>query len=136
LSVNRCAFSSPLVTEQYACHFGEQVVRRGGTEVACSDEAACSRCEAVFEWLKQVSLPAFGVEDDLASMPHSVIQKIQFGSLSGLQELLGNAPCEHMDIDELLNQAADRYGGIDSLPYSELVDTITAYQLKRRQHRR
>lgn len=136
MSDNRCAFSSPLIAEQYACHFGEQVVRRGGTEVACCDAAACSRCEAVFEWLKQVSLPAFGVEDDLTSMPHSVIQKIQFGSLNGLQQLLGIEPAERVDIDQLLNRAADQYGGIDSLPYTGLIDTITAYQLKRRQHRR
>lgn len=133
---NRCAFSSPLIAEQYVCRLGEQVVRRGGTEVACQNESACSRCEAVFEWLKQVSLPAFGVEDDLTSMPHSVIQKIQFGSLGGLQNLLGIDPGERVDIDRLLNQAADQYGGIDSLPYAGLVDTITAYQLKRRQHRR
>jgi len=136
MSDNRCAFSSPLIAEQYVCRLGEKVVRRGGTEVACQDEAACSRCEAVFEWLKQVSLPVFGVEDDLNSMPHSVIQKIQFGSLSGLQNLLGIAPGQRVDIDSLLNQAADRFGGIDSLPYAGLVDTITAYQLKRRQHRR
>lgn len=136
MAVNRCAFSSPLVTEQYICHFGEQVVRRGGTEVACCDEAACSRCEAVFEWLKQVSLPAFGVEDDLTSMPHSVIQKIQFGSLRGLQDMLNTGSEGRVDIDELLNQAAEHYGDIDSLPYSALVDTITTYQLKRRQHRR
>ncbi len=136
MSDNRCAFSSPLIAEQYTCHFGEQVVRRGGTEVACRDAAACSRCEAVFEWLKQVSLPVFGVEDDLTSMPHSVIQKIQFGSLSGLQNQMGIEPAQRVDIDHLLDQAAEQYGGIDSLPYAGLVDTITTYQLKRRQHRR
>lgn len=136
MSVNRCAFSSPQIAEQYVCHFGEQVVRRGGTEVACRDEAACSRCEAVFEWLKQVCLPGFGVEDDLTSMPHSVLQKIQFGSLQGLRELLHVDPEKRVDIDQLLNQASDHYDGIDGLPYAGLVDTITAYQLKRRQHRR
>ncbi|MFO8024890.1 hypothetical protein [Thiohalophilus sp.] len=136
MSDNRCAFSSPLIAEQYVCHFGQQVVRRGGAEVACCDATACSRCESVFERLKQVTLPVFGVDDDLTSMPHSVIQKIQFGGLSGLQHQSGIEPAEHVDIDHLLNQVAEQYGGIDSLPYSGLVDTITAYQLKRRQHRR
>jgi hypothetical protein len=136
MSDNRCAFSSPLISEQYVCHYGEQVVRRGGTEVACQHEAACSRCEAVFEWLKQVCLPAFGVEDDLTSMPHSVLQKIQYGSLLGLQERLDGDPVERVDIDGLLNRASEQYGGVDSLPYADLVDTITVYKLKRRQHRR
>lgn len=136
MPVNRCSFSSPLVTEQYVCTHGEQVVRRGGTEVACRDEAACSRCEAVFEWLKQVTLPAFNVEDDLTSMPHSVLQKIQFGSLAGLRQLLDIKPGERPDIHELLNQAAERYGGIDALPYSELAETISHYKLKRRHERR
>ncbi len=135
MAVNRCSFSSPLVTEQYVCMHGEKVVRRGGTEVACRDEAACSRCEAVFEWLKQVALPAFEVEDDLTSMPHSVLQKIQFGSLAGLQQLLAIEPGERSDIHELLNQAAEHYNGIDALPYSELVETIYHYKLKRRHER-
>jgi len=136
MSENRCAFSAPQIAEQYVCRLGQQVVRRGGTEVACSDNGACSRCEAVLEWLKQVSLPVFGVEDDLTSMPHSVLQKIQFGSLAGLQELLGSEPDERVDIDALLARAEEQYGGIDSLPYTDLVETITHYQLKRRQHRR
>ena len=135
MPANRCSFSSPLVAEQYTCSQGEQVVRRGGTEVACCDEAACSRCEAVFEWLKQVSLPAFGVEDDLTSMPHSVLQKIQFGSLEGLRHYLGDDMTQRADIHDLLSRAADRYDGIDGLPYAELVDTITGYKLKRRHGR-
>lgn len=132
---NHCAFASPLVTEQYTCHLAQQVVRRGGTEVACQDNAACARCEAVFEWLKQVCLPEFEVEDDLTRMPHSILQKIQFGSLAGLQVLLQYAQPDSVDIDQLLNQAADKFGGVDALPYRELVETITHYQLKRR-HRR
>lgn len=136
MPANRCSFSSPLVTEQYVCSQGEQVVRRGGTEVACRDEAACSRCEAVFEWLKQVSLPAFNVEDDLTAMPHSVLQKIQFGSLAGLREHLDVKPSERSDIDRLLNQAAEHYGDIDALPYTELVENIVGYKLRRRHENR
>ena len=84
----KCAFSNTLITKQFGCEKGEQVTRRGGPDVACTSEEAHLRCEKLFQQMKAAALPAFGVEDDLLSMPHSVLVKIQIGGLLGLQRLL------------------------------------------------
>ena len=86
----KCAFSNTLVTGQFGCEKAEQVTRRGGPDVVCSSDKAHQQCEKLFQRMKQAALPAFGVEDDLLSMPHSVLVKIQFGGLLGLQRLQGN----------------------------------------------
>lgn len=131
-----CPFGSTLVTETCACVHAEQVVRRGGAEIVCQDDAAYSRCSNLFQHLKQVALPAFDVEDDLTTMPHSVLQKIQFGGLLGLQTLVtDHAPDQVANVASLLDEVEAKLGNIDNLPVDELLPYITEYKLKRRRDR-
>lgn len=131
----KCAFSNTLVTNQFGCGKGEPVTRRGGPDVACTSDEAHQRCERLFQRMKQTALPAFGVEDDLLSMPHSVLVKIQFGGLLGLQRLLGDGtsdPDTVKDIDRLVGEAIGKYGGLDAIPCPAFVEDMTSYKLKRR----
>ena len=131
-----CPFGSTLVTETCECVHAEQVVRRGGAEIICQDDAAYSRCSDLFQHLKQVALPEFDVEDDLTTMPHSVLQKIQFGGLLGLQTLLtGQAADTVVNVVSLVDAAQTKYHAIENIPYAELVASITSYKLKRRRDR-
>lgn len=132
-----CTFGSTLVTETNHCVHAEQVVRRGGAEIICQDESAYQRCSKLFQNIKNAALPAFEVEDDLTSMPHSVLQKIQFGGLSGLQQLTNSQTTEVIaDIAGMLDTLETQYSTLDDLPYQELVSVITEYKLKRRRGRR
>jgi hypothetical protein len=131
-----CLFGSTLVSETCKCAHAEQVVRRGGAEIICRDEAAYSRCTELFQNLKQMALPEFEVEDDLTTMPHSVLQKIQFGGLVGLQTLLtGQAADKVANVVSLVDAVEIKFGTFDNLPVSELVPSITEYKLKRRRVR-
>ena len=129
----KCAFNSTLLGEQFGCARAKTIVRRGGPDVACTSESAHARCERLFQHLKQAALPAFGVEDDLLSMPHSVVVKIQFGGLLGLQRLVEPAAgSEVKNIDALLARTLEKYGGLGAVEYPALAADMTAYQLKRR----
>ncbi len=130
----KCAFSAPLITHQFGCSKAEEVTRRGGPDIACTDGAAAARCEALFARLKAAALPAFGVEDDLLSMPHSVQVKIQYGGLLGLQRLLGGSGVERVeDVDALAAAVAGKFGEV--IPVDEVVPDITAYKTRARQGR-
>lgn len=130
----KCAFSAPLITHQFGCHRAEEVTRRGGPDVACTDGAAAARCEALFARLKATALPAFGVEDDLLSMPHSVQVKIQYGGLLGLQRLLGGSGVERVeDVDALAAAVAGKFG--EAIPVDEVVPDITAHKPRARRGR-
>jgi hypothetical protein len=131
----KCAFSNTLMTNQFGCEKAEQVTRRSGPDIACTSEAAHQRCEMLFQQMKAVALPAFGVEDDLLSMPHSVLVKIQFGGLLGLQHLLvpgagGSAAVQN--VHALVDQAVGKYNNLDSIPCPALVQDMTGYKLRRR----
>jgi len=131
-----CPFGSTLVAEVCHCIHADQVVRRGGAEIVCQDEVAYVRCTELFQQLKNVALPEFEVEDDLTTMPHSVLQKIQFGGLLGLQQLITEQSTDTVaDIASLLDALETKFGTLDDLPYNDLISTITEYKLKRRRGR-
>jgi len=133
---HKCPFSAPLVSRQFGCSRAREVVRRGGAEINCTDVAAHARCADLFQQLKLAALPAFGVEDDPLSMPHSVVIKIQYGGLLGLQTLLqaearGVERVE--DIQSLVNEVFLRYE--HKIPCASLVDQITSFKTRARRGR-
>jgi len=136
MTEHKCPFSAPLVTRQFGCAASQEVIHRGGTEINCTDAAAHARCDRLFQRMKAEALPAFGVEDDLLSMPHSVLVKIQHGGLLGLQRLLRAEPqvAERVeDIRALIAEAAQRFG--DDVPCAPLVEDITAFKPRARRGR-
>jgi hypothetical protein len=132
----KCPFSAPLITHQFGCTKATEVVRRGGVEINCTDAAAWSRCDQLFQRMKLAALPAFGVEDDLLSMPHSVLVKVQYGGLLGLQRLLRAEPQVGERVDDihtLVVETSLRFG--DEVPCGSLVDDITAFKPRARRGR-
>ena len=132
---NKCAFSQTLIGGQFACTHAEPVVRRGGAEIACRSVDASQRCSTLMQCLKNSALPAFGVEDDLLSMPHSVLVKIQFGGLLGVQRLLDTALSDTdsvSDINELVEQAQNNFSTLETIPYAGIVADMTGFKPRRR----
>lgn len=130
-----CPFSATLVTEDFGCRNAAGIVRRGGAEIACTSDAAHARCSALFQRLKETALPAFGVADDLLQMPHSVLVKIQYGGLLGLQRIVNPAMQAVLDIDRLVIAAAGQFSSLEDIPYADLCDDMTGYRLQRRRRR-
>ena len=128
----KCPFSAPLVTQQFGCVHAKEVIHRGGTEIACTNADAQPRCARLFQRLKAVALPAFGVEDDLLSMPHSVLVKIQYGGLLGLQRLLSGPADRVENIDALLQEVHMKWGDIETISCDPLAADITAYKPRSR----
>jgi hypothetical protein len=134
--MTRCPFTAALVTGQAACRHAGQVVRRGGSEYDCRSAVDHEICLAVFERLKAAALPAFGVEDDPSTMPHSVLVKVQCGGLRGLARLAGQGSEVIADIAALRDLALAGAGGAHGLPLVDLVQDITAFRAERRRRRR
>jgi hypothetical protein len=113
-------------------------VRRGGAEIACTSDAAHARCQVLFGKLKETARPAFGVADDPLQMPHSVLVKIQYGGLLGLQRIvnptLQGLPAVE-DIEGLVRSAAERFSALEDVPYGDFCADMTGCRLPRRRRR-
>ncbi len=137
MTQRKCPFAAPLTKGRAACRNAQEVVRRGGSEYDCRSAAHHPLCSRVFDGLKVQALPAFGVEDDPAAMPHSVLVKIQSGGLLGLQRLLeGNARSERIeDAAGLIDRAIGQYGSPQAIPYEETEPDMLNFKLERRARR-
>ncbi|MCB1763201.1 MAG: hypothetical protein KDI27_08715, partial [Gammaproteobacteria bacterium] len=72
-------------------------------------------------------------------LPHAKVMRIQIGGLKGLYLLLHQVdrpPAVVDDIYLLVEQAANRFNGLDRLPFSEIIRQVAAYQGRIRRSRR
>ncbi len=134
----KCPFTSTFSQPTFRCEYADEVIRRGGSEYDCRSPEQHPVCMALHERLKEAALPVFDVEDDLLSMPHSVLVKIQFGGLLGLQRLLDQTRDGEPGVNnvvDLVNQAIDHFGGLDAVPCDQVTGDMTDYKVARRKRR-
>jgi hypothetical protein len=134
-----CPFSAPLVAEDFACRQAEPVIRRGGTEIACRSETSCTRCSDLHRVIKAAALADQDYTDDLTLVPHSLLVRIQYGGLLGLQRLIdgsSDSATRIDDIDSLVETALARFGGPPGIPAAELSLDIAACKLPGRRSRK
>jgi len=130
IEAGRCPFAATLLRRDFGCDRAIEVVRRGGPEIGCTDAVACQRCERLFGALKAAALPALGHEDDLATTPHSVYVKIQFGGLLGLQRLLGREAPRVENVGTLAEES-EQFSGRPEVMAAVVAD-VEAWQPRRR----
>ena len=133
----KCPFRAPIMTRSFACDHAEEITRREGPDIACGFSEANEKCFEFFAQLKATALDTMGHEDDLTTLPASVLQKIQFGGLLGLQSQVDSAASEDRvdNIVALVDKAISQYGAIDKFPFDVCVERIVSFKLKRRRGR-
>jgi hypothetical protein len=135
----RCPFQTAIIAQDFACSLGESVTARNTPEIHCRSVQALGVCSRLYEHLKKVGLPAFGMDDDLARTPHNIYQRIQYGGLLGLQAQSGVASPGEVRIEDLHRLVSLATAGgtrIDALDYASLVPHMQEQQGRRRRERR
>ena len=133
-----CPYSAPLAQEARQCTYAQKIIRRGGEEIACDNTTLHTSCKAVLDHCKQAALAEMGMEDDLLTVPHGTLVKIQFGTLIGLQQTLDNeamnGPADE-DIPDLIARAVTHYSTIGEIPTVETTRASMEYRLQRRRRK-
>jgi hypothetical protein len=115
------------------------VTARNTPQIHCGSAQALQRCQRLYEHLKAVGLPAFGMEDDLAKTPHNVYLKIQYGGLLGLQALSNTAAVVEgkiADIHGLIDAVTRGDEGTEDFSFYELTPYMLNLKTKRRRTRK
>ena len=133
----KCPFRATIMTRSFSCEHAEEITRREGPDIACDSPEANEKCNELFNQLKARALDAMGHEDDLTTLPASVLQKIQFGGLLGLQTQVDNAASADKveNVVVLVDKAIQQYGDIEKFPFDICVEAIVSYKLKKRRGR-
>lgn len=129
-----CPFSAPLVKKDFGCTNAQEIIRRGGAEIACLQANAHATCIELHSAVKSAALTAMDYEDDLLTLPHSVLVKIQYGGLLGIQGLMADK-AQHDDgvenIASLVSAVVAQFASIDQIPLESVSGTISRYKVQR-----
>jgi hypothetical protein len=132
-----CAFEKALLARCCQCGLAQRMNIGEREAVGCTDAAQRQTCLALRGQLQQNAAFALKLTHTQEPLPHVKEMKIQCGGLRGLQKVLsGGAEAgegsDGMGVSALVRLALERYITLDRLPYSEIMQTVAAFEIRRR----
>ena len=135
-----CAFEKGVLTNRCNCTRAERFCIAEREGVRCTSESGQKRCLRALEILRGQAHFALRTHEDRASLPHGKAIRIQIGGLRGIRALLqpddaaSQAPVA--DVDGLLARAEQHWGDLESLPFSDIMPHIAAFEARPRRSKR
>ena len=94
------------------------------------------QCTALLNHLRNQTRFVFKINEIDGPLPHNKEIRVQNGGLSGLQKLLDIEQENVADVQSVINQAINKFGGIDQLPFDVLMQSIMAYKTRPKKQRK
>lgn len=129
----RCHFNKAILLGCAACSRSQRVLIAEREAISCLSHAGHARCGDVLLALREKAAFALGMTQSGQNLPHGKEVKVECGGLLALAQLAGVPAVS--DIDALLQEALRRFGESESLPYGEIVRSISRYSLRKRGRR-
>lgn len=134
-----CAYEKSILTNECQCAEAERFCIAEREGVHCASDEAQQQCLEVLELLREAARFALRSSTEEGVLPHGKAMKIQVGGLRGIRALLEpETPVTEQiaDVHALLCRAARSYDGLGNLPFSQIMQQVAAYQVKKRSRRR
>ncbi len=126
----RCHFNKAILLGCAGCHCSQRVLIAEREAISCLSRAGHERCGAVLSNLREKAVFALGMTHAAQGLPHGKQVKVECGGLAALARVAGAALAD--DIDRSLQQLERAPGGLEAIPYGEVVRSISQYSLRKR----
>jgi len=129
-----CPFEKSILTNQCACSRAERFCIAEREGVHCKADEAQARCVRLLELLRAKARFALKTASHSSALPHTKAMRVQVGGLRGLFAALDPSaaiPTYIDDVNALVEAAVKRFGSLDALPFTSIVQKVAAYQGRR-----
>lgn len=126
-----CPFEKALLAGCGACSLSARMNIAEREAVACLDAAARDDCATLLDLLRRNSTFALHLSPADVPLTHAQEMKVQCGGLAGLQRTLTGKETIG-DIHSLVQAARRVHADLAALPYSAIVQSVAAWQTRRR----
>lgn len=132
----RCVFEKALTNHQAKCDLSRHFCLADREGYSCEDAEASLKCSKLLEKLREKSIFVLKLRDIDGPLPHNMEIRVQVGGVRGLAKLINVDIVDKVDnIHRVLDEVINKFGSLDSLPYSEIIQSIEQFQgRRRRQH--
>jgi hypothetical protein len=131
LNPTPCAFEKAVLARCVACELADKHLLAERETINCHDPEAQRTCTELRQALRAHAAFSLKITSLNAPVPHGKEIRAQCGGLKGLQQAL-NGTEEVADTRKLVLDALAQYGDLESLPYAEIVQTISHFNIRRR----
>jgi hypothetical protein len=132
-----CVFQRALFTRLVDCAQARWIHLAERVGVSCGSAAAQAGCRHWLELLRDKSRFALHRKGD-EPLRHFDLLRMEIGGILGLQRVvLGREPArgETPDVHALIRQAEAIFGALEEVPFEPVVQSISAYRVRRRRKR-
>jgi hypothetical protein len=136
---NRCAFEKSILSRRSACSRCKRFRLADREGAACTSPAARERCLWILELLRERARFALKLSGEEESLPFNKEMKVQTGGMLALQAIMDESAQELSDVRDiyaLISSAEERYESLESLPFSQIMTGISAFEIRKRRKRR
>lgn len=138
----RCVFEKALTNNHARCRHAKHFCLADREGYSCEDAPSSQRCKQLLAQLRQKSQFVFKLPNIGDALPHNMEIRVQAGGVRGMAKLTGTGFVEVNgakiveDISGAIATAVDRFGSIETLPYSEIIQSVEQFQGRRRRDRK
>jgi hypothetical protein len=141
----RCVFEKALVNHQAnhqaKCSLARHFCLADREGYSCDDVESSEICREILSKLRKNSLFALKLHEANGPLPHNMEIRVQAGGLAGVAKSLdlNDGDLEQSllvdDIHRIIASAIEKYGTLDKLPYSKIIQSVVQFQGRRRRQR-
>lgn len=144
----RCVFEKALTNHRAKCQLAKHFCLADREGYSCEDSAASLKCKEVLETLRKKSAFVLKLHDVDGPLPHNMEIRVQVGGITGLEKLLAldaretsarETSCSSKtniniigNIHAVVKSVIKKYGSLEDLPYSEVIQSVVQFQGRRR----
>ncbi len=139
LNKRRCLFEKALNSRVCNCEKSNRFNLADREGVTCMSPSGQALCENLIQQLRFNARFALRLTSIEGPLPHASEIKIQNGGLLGLQSVVLKQPLSQqkvVNVYHVVKEAISQYGGLDELPFSDIVKAMVSYEGRRRRSRR
>lgn len=132
-NLQRCIFGKAILAGYCSC---AQVKKHYVAErefIVCAEAPARVNCLSLYQLLCHNSTFALKHIHDDDPLTHAQEMKLQCGGLIGLQDAVNGAESV-ADVVSLVNAASREFGALETFPYSQIVQSIVSFKIRRRRN--
>lgn len=139
----RCVFEKTLTNHRARCRLAKHFCLADREGYSCEDSTASLSCNKLLQILRKKSVFVLKLRDVDGPLPHNMELRVQVGGITGLAKQLDlndeqsdecrvdNAKIVE-DISAVVNQMIEKFGSLEALPYSEIMQSVVQFQGRRR----
>ncbi len=143
-----CAFEKAMLAGACACPLAARRNIAEREAVSCTSPSAHGECALLCALLRQKSAFALKLVRIDAPLPHAKEMKLQCGGLRGVQQALAHGAADlpsaggpapegrELDVHGLVLAAQEKFGDLHNLPFASIIQSVVAYEIRRRRAQR